>query len=179
MAGGDDQQGGILVKKWRRSHMLILVIAVLLAVICSGCSERSPGVPKPDVPATPAAPTTPAEYEFVTLEVNRVTYEYGILKVLGTIHNDGHTAIPNPEIHLMVYDSTRVLLNDDVTWAAGRVFDRMEPGARWAFEAISFVCGAPSGHPSPPWDTAANEPTNFDWELVTYSVKSQTVMALK
>ena len=78
------------------------------------------------------------------IKIQKSTYEYGYLKVIGVVENVGEKPAFSPTINLRVYDSSlKTLLAEDTTWPAGHYAKDMNPGTSAAFECIESVPDEP------------------------------------
>lgn len=125
----------------------ILFIIALVSVM----KEYPAPTPTPTQSTSTTSPVSqtqaPEKPELPRLEIKLTEseYEYGFLKLVGTVKNNGTGPAFSPTVRVKIYkdEAKTVLLAEDVAYPAGTYLDKLEPGAEVAFETMTHVPGEP------------------------------------
>lgn len=128
---------------WKKALISTVVAFAVFCYAISLPSEPAANVSKSIAPT--AKQQEPAKAPKLECKVESSKYEYGYLKLVGTIKNTGTAAAFSPALRIKVYkDAAKtVLLAEDMAHPAGAFLEKMEPGNEAAFESITRIPGEP------------------------------------
>lgn len=106
---------------------------------------KSSPVNQPEPPKPPPPPPPQKKEPKLEVKITSSSYEYGFLKVVGTVKNTGDAPAVSPTVKVQVRDETgTVLLAEDTALIAGQFLSKMEPGVEAAFQSYSLIPGEPA-----------------------------------